>query len=70
MFFFWQQHRSSVPSPFRGSPFGSSFLLNGLLCILFGLAILSSPELLAYLVALFFIVIGASLLATWWRLRR
>jgi len=58
---------SSVPP--RG-PFGSSFLANGILCLLFGLAILANPDLIAYIVAAFLIVIGCSMILTWWRLRR
>lgn len=53
-----------------GTPFGSSLLLLSLLSIFFGLAILSAPELLAYLVAGFFIFIGVWMLGMWWRIRR
>lgn len=60
-------HRSSIPPR---SPFGSSFLVNGVLFILFGLLILAEPDLIAYIVAVLFIVIGASMIGTWWRLRR
>ena len=47
-----------------------SLILNGLLCMLFGLAILAAPELLAYIVATFLIVVGASLLAMGWKARK
>ena len=47
----------------------SSLLITGLLALLFGIAILIQPDLIAYLVATFFIVIGLSLLGTWWRLK-
>jgi uncharacterized membrane protein HdeD (DUF308 family) len=49
---------------------GKTFLTGGLIALLFGIAILIQPDLIAYLVATFFIVIGLSLLGTWWRLRR
>ncbi len=52
------------------SPFGSSFLVNGILFILFGLLILAEPDLIAYIVAVLFIFFGCSMIATWWRLRR
>lgn len=58
--------------PAYGSPlarFGSGFLLFGLLSVGFGLAILAAPDLLAYLVASFFIAVGVSLLMTWYRIR-
>jgi uncharacterized membrane protein HdeD (DUF308 family) len=48
---------------------GSSLLTTGLLSLAFGLAIIAAPQLLAYIVASFFIVTGVSLLLTWWRLR-
>ncbi len=54
------------PSPYGNkSPFGSMFLSAGVLSLAFGLAILIAPDLLAYLVATFFIVMGVSLLSTW-----
>lgn len=69
-----------MSSPFRspqvevvGGPrraIGSGLLSGGLLSLLFGLAIIAAPELLAYIVASFFIVTGVSLLMTWWSLRR
>lgn len=49
---------------------GSSFLSGGILALAFGIAILIAPDLLAYLVAIFFIVMGLSLIGTWWNLRR
>lgn len=52
------------------SPFGKTFLTGGLLCTLFGIAILIQPDLIAYLVATFFLVIGLSLLGTWWKMRQ
>jgi uncharacterized membrane protein HdeD (DUF308 family) len=57
----------------KGGPssmMGKTFLTGGLIALLFGIAILIQPDLIAYLVATFFIVIGLSLLGTWWRLRR
>jgi uncharacterized membrane protein HdeD (DUF308 family) len=62
MFLF--RHPSQIPRPF-----GRGFLFNGLLCILFGLAILIAPELLAYLVALFLLLVGTSLLTAWWKMK-
>lgn len=49
--------------------FGSGLLLFGLLSLGFGLAILAAPDLLAYLVASFFIAVGVSLLLAWHRMR-
>lgn len=48
----------------------SSLLLVSVLCILFGIAIIEAPELLAYIVAAFFIITGVSLFATWWKMYR
>jgi len=53
-----------------GRPFGSSLLFTGLLSVFFGLAVIARPELLAYIVASFFIITGLSLLSVWWSLRR
>jgi uncharacterized membrane protein HdeD (DUF308 family) len=53
-----------------GSVMGSGLFLLGFLSLLFGLAILAAPELLAYIVASFFIVTGISCLSAWWRLRK
>lgn len=52
------------------SPFGSSFFTLGILSILFGIAILITPELLAYLVAGFFIFAGIWMLGLWQRMRK
>lgn len=49
--------------------FGSSLLSTGLLTLLFGIMILIQPDLIAYIVATFFIVTGVSLIATWWKMR-
>ncbi|MBT3835567.1 DUF3096 domain-containing protein [Candidatus Peribacteria bacterium] len=43
--------------------------MNGVLCVLFGIAILTSPELLAYIVAGFFIFFGISLIMMWWKIK-
>ena len=60
-------HRQqTVPPPVVGQ----GLLLNGLICVAFGLAVLAAPELLAYLVAIVLIVLGVSLLSTWWKLRK
>lgn len=53
----------------RQPMFGNAFLFNGLLCVFFGLAILAAPELLAYFVATILLIIGTSLLTTWWKIR-
>ena len=68
MLFFWRSH-SSVPGPLRSPLFGPSLIVNGLLCILFGLAILAAPELLAYIVAAFLLFVGTSLLIAGWKMR-
>jgi len=55
----------------KGSSFlRSSLLLLGIVCVLFGIAIIEAPELLAYIVATFFIVTGVSLLMTWCKMYR
>lgn len=48
----------------------SGLLSAGLLSLVFGLLIIAAPELLAYIVASFFVVSGVGMLAAWWRLRR
>ena len=48
----------------------SNLLLTSIFCLLFGIAILLNPDLIAYLVALFLIAVGAVLLAIWWRMRQ
>lgn len=53
-----------------GTPFGSSLFMLSILSIGFGLAILSAPELLAYLVAGFFIFTGLWMLGLWWKIKR
>jgi uncharacterized membrane protein HdeD (DUF308 family) len=47
---------------------GGGLLFNGLISILFGIAVLAAPELLAYLVAVLLIVFGASMLTAWWQI--
>jgi len=54
----------------RPQQFGSALLFNGLLCVFFGIAILAAPALLAYFVATILLIIGTSLLTTWWKLRQ
>ena len=46
-----------------GNGMGNGLLMNGILCLLFGIAILAAPELLSYIVATFLIVLGISLIA-------
>ena len=48
----------------------SSLLSAGLLSLAFGIAVLVAPDLLAYLVATFFIIMGISFVSTWWNLRK
>jgi uncharacterized membrane protein HdeD (DUF308 family) len=67
MFSFLQHHSSSIPNR---SPFGSSFLVNGILFMLFGLLILAEPDLIAYIIAALLLITGAGMIVTWWRLRR
>lgn len=67
MFMFKQQNGYEV-SRGRGGV-RSGLLSTGLLSLFFGLAIIAAPELLAYIVASFFVVMGVSLLLTWWNLR-
>ncbi|PIR48130.1 hypothetical protein COU80_06185 [Candidatus Peregrinibacteria bacterium CG10_big_fil_rev_8_21_14_0_10_55_24] len=50
--------------------FSTGLLLNGLLCVLFGLAIIANPDLVAYFVAFALLFLGASLLTAWWRTRQ
>lgn len=49
--------------------FGNGLLFNGLLCVFFGIAILAAPELLAFFVATILLIIGASFLTAWWKVR-
>ncbi|MBI5793804.1 DUF3096 domain-containing protein [Candidatus Uhrbacteria bacterium] len=67
MFSFLKFRRS--PSPYDSRPFGPSLLITSLLCLLFGSAILVAPELLAYIVATFLILVGVVLFMFWWRVR-
>jgi uncharacterized membrane protein HdeD (DUF308 family) len=46
-----------------GTGMGNGLLINGILCIVFGIAILAAPELLAYIVATLLIIVGFSLVA-------
>lgn len=46
-----------------GRGMGNGLLINGILCIVFGIAILAAPELLAYIVSTFLIIVGISLIA-------
>jgi len=64
MFFFL---RSSANSKGIGTGLRNGLLFNGLLCVIFGLGILAAPELLAYIVAVFLIIAGVSLLTAWWK---
>jgi uncharacterized membrane protein HdeD (DUF308 family) len=54
----------------RGNQWGAGLLFNGILCVAFGLAVLAAPELLAYLVAVFLIILGSTLIAAGWKLRQ
>ena len=57
-------------APQRAPLLGTGLIFNGLLCFFFGLAILAAPDLLAFLVATFLILIGATLLITGWKIRQ
>jgi hypothetical protein len=66
-FLFSQRSQPYAKGP---APFSGSLLTLGLLSILFGLAIVSAPELLAYIVAGFFLFAGVWMLGLWWKIRR
>jgi len=59
---------SHKPPPTSG--LGNNLLYGGILCTLFSLAIFAAPELLAFLVASFFLIVGISLLTMWWKMRK
>lgn len=67
MFFMRFGHGSRPPF---GSGFGAGLLLNGILCVGFGMAILIEPDLLAHIVATFLLIVGISMILGWWKLRR
>lgn len=67
--FFFSNRGFSIGNRPPTQGMGTGMLLNGIMCILFGLCILAAPELLAYLVATFLIFIGGSILMMWWRFR-
>jgi len=69
MMFMFKNRSGYEVSRGRGSV-QSGLLSTGLLSLLVGLAIIAAPELLAYIVASFFVVTGITLLLTWWNLRR
>lgn len=54
----------------RPPQFSQGFLIHGFLFTFFGLAILAAPELLAYFVATILLIVGISMLSTWWKMRR
>ena len=62
--------RRSGPSSFPSHSWGTSLITYGLLFLLFGVSILLAPDLLAYIVAAFLILIGISLVAAGLRMRR
>jgi len=68
MFHFFK-HSLSYVTQQQARSAGSGLLFNGMLCILFALAILANPDLLAFLVAVFLMIVGVSLLTTWWKVR-
>ena len=67
---FFLLRRSSNSSFPPGSSWGSSLIVYGLFFVLFGMSILMAPELLAYIVATFLLLIGVSLVAAGWKMRR
>lgn len=48
---------------------GSGLLFNGVICVLFAIAIFIYPDLLAHLVASFLMIVGVSLLVAWWKIK-
>jgi uncharacterized membrane protein HdeD (DUF308 family) len=54
----------------QSNGWGTGFLLNGAISVLFGFMILAAPELLAYIVAVFFILMGITLMMTGWKIRQ
>jgi hypothetical protein len=70
MFFLFKRglHFGRQPPPIVHLSGG--LLLNGILCVLFGLAIFAAPDLLAFIVAIFLIIIGVSLLTAWWKVKQ
>ncbi len=64
------RHSKNTDYRHAGAALGSGMLSLGLLSLLFGLLVFLAPELLAYLVASFFVILGASMVSMWWRMRR
>ena len=61
-------HSSEIVRPRTG--LRSTLLFGAIISLAFGIAVLINPDLIADLVALFFIFVGVSMLGTWWRLGR
>lgn len=66
---FFLRHSSGYELRRTGNAIGAGLLSLGLLSLLFGIAVFAAPQLLAYIVASFFVIVGLSMIATWWRLR-
>lgn len=67
---FSSKRDTTVINPGNRSSFGSFLLLPGVLCILFGLIVIAAPQLLAYLVAGFFIMTGISMITAWLNMKK
>ncbi|HCI03613.1 MAG: hypothetical protein QF755_06790 [Candidatus Peribacteraceae bacterium] len=50
--------------------FSENLLWSGLFCVIMGIAILSVPELLEFLVSVAFLVLGISFLTAWWKMKK
>ena len=48
---------------------GPGLLMNGIICVLFGLLILANPDLIAYLIAFLLIFTGGSMIWGWWKMK-
>ena len=70
MFFLFKRGLSFGRQPPPMVHLSGGLLLNGILCIIFGLAILAAPDLLAFIVAIFLIIIGLSLLGAWYKVKQ
>lgn len=49
---------------------GSGLLFNGIIFVLFSLAIFNDPAIVAYLVAVLLMIVGISMLTAWWKIRK
>lgn len=54
----------------NGTTFSGGLMLYGTICLVFGIAILLAPQLLAFIVATLLIFVGLTMLTTGWRIRK